>query len=99
MIKGAGPNWTEGDVAACFTPFAFPEKDPSDLGLDLMTAFSNAYHHGGDLVVHASAPAGPGFELRLPENPADVRRPDLQDGLMQKLVTGLPGPANADKAA
>ena len=99
MIKGAGPNWTEGDVAACFTPFAFPEKDPSDLGLDLMTAFSIAYHHGGDLVVHASAPTGPAFELRLPENPATVRRPDLQEGLMQKLVTGLPGSANADKAA
>jgi signal transduction histidine kinase len=99
LVNGAGPSWSECDVASCFTPFAFPENDPSDLGLDMMTAFSIAYHHGGDIVVHASGPAGPGFELRLPVNPADVRRPELQDGLMQKLVTGLQASPASGKAA
>jgi two-component system probable response regulator PhcQ len=94
-----GPNWSENDVASFFTPFAFPESDPSDLGLDLMTAFSIAQRHGGDIVVHPCAPAGPGFELRLPANPESVPRPDLQNGLMQKLVTGLQSPAAGGRAA
>jgi len=79
--------WTEQDVAAFFTPFAFPASDPSDLGVELLRAFSVAYHHGGDIIVNRSAPAGPGFELLLPVDPAQVTRPDLQDGLLEKLFT------------
>ena len=69
LVNGAGANWSESDVASCFTPFAFPENDPSDLGLDLMTAFSIAYHHGGDIVVHASGPAGPALNCAFPPIP------------------------------
>lgn len=86
-VKADGNAWSEEDVASFFTPFAFPSNDPSDLGLDMLSAFAIAYHHGGDLVVHSSAPAGPGFELRLPVSPANVRRPELQDGMMQKLFS------------
>ena len=56
-----GRAWSEQDVASFFTPFAFPSKDPSDLGLDLLVAFFIAYHHGGDLLVHQAAPEGPGL--------------------------------------
>lgn len=89
-ISGAGPAWSDEDVASFFTPFAFPSKDPSDLGLDMLSAFSIAYHHGGDIVVHPAPPAGPGFELRLPASPGDVRRPALQDGMLPKLFTSGP---------
>lgn len=92
-VSTDGPTWSDEDVASFFTPFAFPSNDPSDLGLDMLSAFSIAYHHGGDIVVHPSAPVGPGFELRLPASPGDVRRPGLQDGMMQKLFTGLPDQA------
>lgn len=89
-ITGEGPAWSDEDVASFFTPFAFPSHDPSDLGLDMLSAFSLAYHHGGDIVVHSAPPAGPGFELRLPACPADVRRPELQNGMLPKLVTSGP---------
>jgi two-component system probable response regulator PhcQ len=91
-VKAEGSDWSDEDVDSFFTPFAFPASDPSDLGLDLLSAFSVAYHHGGDIVVHKSGPAGPGFELRLPADPAEIRRPELQDGLMLKLLNGLPSP-------
>ena len=52
QILGQGPTWNDRDVAAFFTPFAFPSTDPSDLGLDMLVAFYIAYHHGGDLLVH-----------------------------------------------
>ena len=87
QIRCEGPAWTEQDVASFFTPFAFPAKDPSDLGLDLLVAFFIAYHHGGDLLVHRGPPQGPGFELRLPFDPQSVKRPELQDHLMEKLFT------------
>ena len=87
QIRCEGPAWTEQDVASFFTPFAFPAKDPSDLGLDLLVAFFIAYHHGGDLLVHRGPPQGPGFELRLPFDPQTVKRPELQDHLMEKLFT------------
>lgn len=86
-ITGTGPSWSDQDVASFFTPFAFPAKDPSDLGLDMLSAFSIAYHHGGDIIVHPAPPAGPGFELRLPASPTDIRRPGLQDGMLPKLFT------------
>jgi two-component system probable response regulator PhcQ len=89
-VSTDGAPWSDEDVASFFTPFAFPSNDPSDLGLDMLSAFSIAYHHGGDIVVHPSLPAGPGFELRLPASPGDIRRPGLQDGMMQKLFTGMP---------
>jgi two-component system probable response regulator PhcQ len=94
-----GDNWSANDVASFFTPFAFPEKDPSDLGVDLMTAFSIAQQHAGDILVHPATPQGPGFELRLPADPSSVQRSDLQNGLTQKLMTGLDNPTAGGKAA
>jgi two-component system, probable response regulator PhcQ len=94
QIRGEGPTWSEADIASFFTPFAFPANDPSDLGLDLLSAFSIAYEHGGDIVVQKSAPAGPGFELLLPANPADVHRPILQEGMTEKLFTQFQPPGS-----
>lgn len=94
-ITSDSPAWSDEDVASFFTPFAFPSHDPSDLGLDMLSAFSLAYHHGGDIVVHPAPPAGPGFELRLPACPADVRRPELQNGMLSKLFTSNPDSAGS----
>jgi two-component system probable response regulator PhcQ len=87
-IRTEGPAWSDEDVASFFTPFAFPSNDPSDLGLDMLSAFGIAYHHGGDIVVQPAFPAGPGFELRLPASTGDTRRPELRQGMMQKLMAG-----------
>ena len=86
VTAGAKP-YTEEDMAAFFTPFAFPADDPSDLGVELLRAFSVAYQHGGDVIVNRQAPAGPGFDLLLPLDPSQVQRPELQEGLLEKLFT------------
>jgi len=86
-VVGDGPGWSNQDVASFFTPFAFPSNDPSDLGLDLLTAFSIVYQHGGDILILQSPPHGPGFELLLPADPAQIRRPELQDQFLEKLFT------------
>ena len=89
LVSGEGRQWSERDVESLFTPFAFPAHDPADLGLDMVVAFFIAYQHGGDLIVHRENASGSGFELWLPLNPSEVRRPDLQDGLMQRALGGL----------
>ena len=86
-ITGEGPAWTDQDVATFFTPFAFPKDDPSELGQGLLSTFSIAQQHGGDILVHRAAPLGPGFEVLLPVNPADVKRVDLEQNLLQTIFT------------
>lgn len=86
LFSGEGPAWSEADVAGLFTAFA-PHRDPQDLGLDLLSAFFIAYHHGGDLLVHRDRPHGPGFELHLPFDPEAARRPELRQNLIDRLLT------------
>jgi K+-sensing histidine kinase KdpD len=81
-ILGAGPAWKDEDVATFFTPFSITTAAPNDVGLDLLDAFQTALGHEGDIVAHAAAPAGPGFEVRLPLNPTAVRRPTLSGAAM-----------------
>lgn len=98
-VSGGEKPWTDQDITAFFTPFAFPASDPSDLGVELLGAFSTAYRHGGDIIVNKAAPDGPGFDLLLPADPAQVRRPDIQDGLLEKLFTHFQDAAPTGKAA
>jgi K+-sensing histidine kinase KdpD len=84
-ILGAGA-WEQADVDAFFTPFSITTKTPGDVGLDLLDAFQTALGHEGDLVAHRAAPAGPGFEIHLPLDPATVRRPALVDGRLKLAV-------------
>jgi two-component system probable response regulator PhcQ len=83
FISGEGEPWTDEDVATLFVPFAFPQKDPSELGLGLISAFSIAHQHGGDVLVHRSPPHGPGFELLLPQDPGSIVHPQMKDHLVQ----------------
>lgn len=80
-----GAPWSESQLASLFTAFSPSKEDPRELGLDLLWAFFVAFHHGGDLIVHTSAPSGPGFELLLPCNPTEACRPDLAEGCLEKL--------------
>jgi two-component system, probable response regulator PhcQ len=82
--------WGERDVAALFTPFAFPSNDPSDLGIEMLMAFFIAHRHGGDVIIHRAPPIGPGFELLLPVDPAAVQRPSLEHNLLERFATLQP---------
>jgi hypothetical protein len=63
----------------------------------MLLAFFVAHEHGGDVIVHRSAPEGPGFEVILPLNPQAVRRPSLDGQLLEK--TSLQGNFAARPAA
>ena len=87
LIAGEGPSWTDEKVAQLFSAFGPPDgNDSGDLGLDLLTAFFAAFHHGGELMVKPKAPDGPGFEIRLPFVPAAIDRPTIQHDLLEKLL-------------
>jgi two-component system probable response regulator PhcQ len=87
LISSDGPAWSDELVSSFFTLFAPAPDDPKALGVDLLSAFFIAYHHGGDVVVHRDRPEGPGFEVRLPIDPEAVDRPSLEDSSMEKLFT------------
>jgi sensor histidine kinase regulating citrate/malate metabolism len=86
-VTGQGLPWTDRDVATFFTPFAFPKGSPSEMGQGLLSAFSIAQQHGGDIVVHRTAPLGPGFEVFLPMNPDEVKRPAIEESLLKTIFT------------
>jgi two-component system probable response regulator PhcQ len=88
LVVGEGESWSEADVQSLFTPFALTSSDPSDVGVDLLAAFFIAYDHGGDIIVHKDGPNGPGFELRLPLDPAKARRPQFTQSVLPKLLSG-----------
>lgn len=87
-VSGQGVVWSNDEVASFFTPVAISSKSPSALSLDLLDAFFTASGHGGDLLAHPEPPAGPGFELQLPLDPAAVHRAELTPG-----PRGLPIPS------
>jgi FixJ family two-component response regulator len=81
-VVGDGRPWERRDTASIFTPFAFPPKDPSDLGVELLLAFHIVCQHGGEVAIHPTAPDGPGFEVLLPCDPALVHRPAVTDAAL-----------------
>jgi hypothetical protein len=92
LITGEGESWSNADVQSLFTPFALTSSDPSDVGVDLLAAFFIAYDHGGDILVLKDGAHGPGFELRLPLDPAQARRPQFSQTMLPGIVTGEGNP-------
>ena len=92
LVSGEGESWSDADVQSLFTPFALTSSDPSDVGVDLLAAFFIAYDHGGDIIVHKDGPTGPGFELRLPLDPTQTRRPQFTRTLIPDILAGAPNP-------
>ena len=85
-VRGAGSPWSDEEVASFFAPFgpsvapaapAAPASTtaaaPAAAGFELLDSYRVAQDHGGDLITHKAPPRGPGFELRLPLDPAAVR--------------------------
>ena len=87
LVTGEGEPWSDKDVESLFTPFALTSTDPNDVGVDLLAAFFIAYDHGGDILVHKSGQNGPGFEVRLPLDPTQARRPQLTQTLLPNLMS------------
>jgi two-component system probable response regulator PhcQ len=77
--------WSSQVISSLFTPFTVGDDGSSKADGDLLTAFFIVHHHGGTLEMHSRAPAGPGFELKLPHNPLDVERPGIEKGLFERL--------------
>ncbi len=66
-IRGIGPEWSAAQLSTLFSALTTLGKGQAEM--DLLAAHFAAYHHAGNLVVHAKAPQGPGFEVLLPLDP------------------------------
>lgn len=86
-FSGGGRPWANEDVAATFTPFRVDVTDPSDLGLDLLSAFFICHHHGGDILLRRDADEGATIEIRLPYDPNASEMLD-SEGSFAELVLG-----------
>jgi two-component system probable response regulator PhcQ len=84
-LRAAGA-WNRDAVAGSFTPFAMTAHGAEHTNSDLLTAFFIVQHHRGTLELHAQAPEGPGFELKLPHDPLGVERPALESNLFERLL-------------
>ena len=53
--------------------FAFPARDPSELGLEMLLAFYIVFQHGGDIAVKSEEGKGSRFTVRIPKGTAHIR--------------------------
>ena len=68
-----------------FTPFVPTPDDPQELGVDLLSAFFIAHHHGGDIEILNGTSAG--FQVRLPFDPDKAVRPPLKTDCLDQLFS------------
>ncbi len=68
-ITGGPAAWTQPQLAALYSAVT-ASADGRACEADLLAAYLLTFHHSGKLSVHPAAPAGPGFELVLPLDPA-----------------------------
>jgi two-component system probable response regulator PhcQ len=68
-ITGGPAAWGQAQIATLYAAVT-ASADGRGCEADLLAAYLLAFHHAGTLVVHPGAPAGPGFELTLPLDPA-----------------------------
>jgi hypothetical protein len=71
-ITGGPAAWSPAQVAALFAAVTASCDSGGGCEADLLAAYLLAFHHSGTLLVHPAAPAGPGFELVLPLDPASI---------------------------
>jgi light-regulated signal transduction histidine kinase (bacteriophytochrome) len=77
--------WDRQVLASLFTPFSAQPDAPVETRPDLLAAFFIVHHHGGSLEVNCEPPRGPGFDIKLPVDPASAKRPAIEDGLLERL--------------
>jgi K+-sensing histidine kinase KdpD len=97
FVAGQGRAWTDAETGSVFAAFG-AACEIRELGLDMLGAFSIVFHHGGDIAVHKSAPAGPGFEVRLPLGLARAEGPGFGDKLLERLFTHFDAAGDAPRA-
>lgn len=85
-----GSVWSPDQLRACFAALS-PRPDASAPAVesDLLAAYFIAFHHGGNLIIHRSAPHGPGFEVLLPEDPAAARIPEPDPLWTERIFTAF----------
>ena len=86
-VTGAEEEWCDEVMASLFNVFAPLKGKPDDLGLELLSAYFIAHHHGGDITVQRSRPDGPGFRVVLPQDPSRTERPGVDEDFMRKVFT------------
>jgi nitrogen-specific signal transduction histidine kinase len=72
-ITGDGTGWTENGNEALFSPLAPGAKDG---GLELLSAYFIANHHGGDVAFVSEGK--PRFVVTLPNDPLAAERPPVK---------------------
>ena len=80
------PPWRLDHLRTCLSATLESDSDPA-FESGLLAAFFIAHHHGGTLRVHRTTPAGPGFEIVLPLDPAAARVPGIDPEWTERLFT------------
>lgn len=85
-ITGGPAAWAQAQVAALYSAVT-ASADSRGCEADLLAAYLLACHHAGTLTVHPAPPAGPGFELVLPLDPALVADQEPAKSWIDDLLT------------
>lgn len=81
LIQVKDEEWNEEHLKRLFTIFG--ENEDLDLSLDLLSAFFMIHHHNGDIIIHTKAYSG--FEVLLPIDPSQAKRPPIEGNTMEKV--------------
>lgn len=97
-VSDNGPGLSAEQLRSIFDPFVARSGDPSDFGINLMSCYLIAYHHGGKATVKASETGGTQFEFRFPisqeasleddQHEEFVSRVLMNDILWERLLAG-----------
>jgi two-component system, probable response regulator PhcQ len=83
-LRAGGREWSAKNLAGLFSVLS-PGTGPAASEMDLLAAFFIAYHHAGNLTVHLKGPAGPGFEVLLPLDPASAGELPLERDWVESI--------------
>lgn len=91
VFAGSGGQWSTEQIGTLFSFLSPAYPPPGEMGMDVLSAFFIAHHHGGGLILHPSSPRGPGFELLLPCDPEATQEPPMESDWLDRLFTNLEG--------
>ncbi|MCA8914427.1 MAG: hybrid sensor histidine kinase/response regulator [Planctomycetes bacterium] len=82
-IEGAGDGWKESATESLFTALTPNSTGVKDGGLEMLSAFFIANHHGGDVAFIRDGK--PRLELTLPNDPMAASRPPTETNFLDDL--------------
>ncbi|MCA8944836.1 MAG: hypothetical protein KDB29_01280, partial [Planctomycetes bacterium] len=83
-ISGDGEAWKQLGSETLFTALTPSSSDVKDGGLEVLSAFFVANHHGGDIGLIAKG-AQPRIELTLPNDPLAAERPPTNPNFLDDV--------------